>query len=172
MCISFPILSGNEPGPATRLWRRVGGSPVRLLGLLGALYAVVLAGLLLAGATAGQGRVLAFAAGYGGIGLPLAGAFLERVPAWTGRLPVHYVWYGGAYWAGLAALVLLAGGLWWGTGWLRAGGLLMLLAWLLALHPLHHMRRWVRPERAARARAAVFAIYAVTAGLPFAVAAL
>ena len=172
MCISFPILSGNEPGPATRLWRRVGGSPVRLLGLLGALYAMVLAGLILAGAAAGQGVVLAFAAGYGVIGLPLVGVLLGRMPVWADRLPVHYVWYGGAYWAGLIALVLLAGGLWWGAGWLRAGGLLMLLAWLLALHPLHHMRRWVPRERAARARAAVFAVYAVTAGLPFAIAAL
>ena len=166
MCISFPIRPGDEPGPLTRAWRRVGGSPQRLLGLLGAVYAVVLAVLALSGLVAGP--VLGFALVYGAVGLPLVGVLLERMPVWANRLPVHYVWYGGAYWAGAVALVLLAVAALWGAPWRWAGGAFLLLAWLLALHPLHHMRPWVGPESAAKARAAVFTVYAVTASLPVA----
>lgn len=166
MCISFPIRPGDEPGPLTRAWRRVGGSPQRLLGLLGAVYAVVLAALAVGGPAAGP--ALVFALVYGAVGLPLVGMLLERMPIWADRLPVHYVWYGGAYWAGAVALVLLAAGLWWGAPWRWTGGAFLLLAWLLALHPLHHMRPWVGPESAAKARAAVFTVYAVTTSLPVA----
>lgn len=155
MCLAIGPSYTPQRGRLGRLWWRIAGSPLHLLGAGAALHAAALGLPLAAGAFARASAPVWLMAGLGVSALLLFGYLLDALPAWTGRSSVHYLRYSSTWLAFNVGLLLLELAVFTGADVAVAGGLALTVGALLALQGIRQYWPWIRPRYRARATAAV-----------------
>jgi len=150
-------------------WMRVASSPLRLLSFGAAIHVLILAALRvydLLPDTSLSTNALQFVLLYGVAGSLFLGLLLTWLPAHFNRQPVHYAVYVMIYFLMFIGMGLIDIGMYGGRGWMIAGTVCILPAWMIALRAIWWTAIWVWGPAGRVTRLMMFGFVAAVAGIP------
>ena len=173
MCFAIAPENQSRHGRFHHHWMRVASSPLRLLGT-GALVQVVFLAVFgmcdLLPETSRSAGALQFVLIYGIVGSLILGLLLSWLALQFNRQPVHYAVYVVTCFLMFTGMWLVAVGMYAGGGWMTAGAVSVLLAWVIALRALWWIAIWVWGPSGAITRVLMSGCVTAMAGIPLFIA--
>ena len=144
MCLAIGPISHSEKSALGRLWWRIASQPHHLFAFSTVVHATIFLVLLLSNQLEFDAHIIlsSIFVFYGLLGFSILGFLLSQFPVWFKTSAINYLSYAISYNFAFIGLLLIEVGLIFSGVWGFAGGLMLLLAWLLAVRAIHWSYSW------------------------------
>lgn len=144
MCLAIGPICNSEKSALGRLWWRIASQPHYLFTFSTVVHATIYLILLLSNQLAFDAHIIlsSIFVFYGLVGFSILGFLLTQFPVWFKTSAINYLSYAISYNFAFIGLLLIEVGLVFSYVWGLVGGLMLLMAWLLAVRAIHWSYSW------------------------------
>ena len=144
MCLAIGPIGSSERSAPGRLWWRIASQPHHLFLFSTVVHTTIYFSLLLSNQLAFDAHIIlsSIFVFYGLMGFSLLGFLLTQFPVWFKTSAINYFSYAISYNFAFIGLLLMEAGFVLASEWSLVGGVLLLLAWLLAIRAIYWSYSW------------------------------